>query len=186
MGGSTLAQVAAGTGSCEAGGIERSGVNGSGGNQNGAETNTSGIEKQTATSRGEQRAAGKQRACMWYARRHKNDATAGGAHGSEAKEVDRLRIQLRKTREGLANLIRDVDESLGEQPSGWGRTTGPPSPQCRRPSTSSPPPRRRWWQRASTTAATRERGRWDRTTGPLSPQCRRCTPHTKTPCWASS
>ena len=54
---------------------------------------------------------------MWYARRHKNDATAGGAHGSEAKTIDRLRMQLRKTREGLANLIKDVDESLGEQPS---------------------------------------------------------------------
>jgi hypothetical protein len=26
-------------------------------------------------------------------------------------------MQLRKTREGQANLIRDVDESLGEQPS---------------------------------------------------------------------
>ena len=40
MGGSTLAQVAAGTGSCGAEGAERSEVNGSGGNQNGAETNT--------------------------------------------------------------------------------------------------------------------------------------------------
>ena len=40
MGGSTLAQVAAGTGSFGADGAERSEVNGSGGNQNGAETNT--------------------------------------------------------------------------------------------------------------------------------------------------
>jgi hypothetical protein len=81
MGHSTLAQVAAGTGSCGAEGAERTGVNGSGGNQNGAETNTSGVEKQTAIGRGGQRAAGKQGACMWYARRHKNDATAGGKVG---------------------------------------------------------------------------------------------------------
>ena len=100
MGGSTLAQVATGIGPCGAVGAERSGVNGSGGNQNGAETNTSGVEKQTATGRGGQRVAAKQRACMWYARRHKNDATAGDVHGSEAKENDRLRMQLRKTREG--------------------------------------------------------------------------------------
>jgi hypothetical protein len=42
MGGSKLAQVAAGTGSCGAKGAERSGVNGLGGNQNGPEANTSG------------------------------------------------------------------------------------------------------------------------------------------------
>ena len=52
---------------------------------------------------------------MWYARRHKQDATAGGGYGSEAKAIDRLRMQLQKTREGLVNLLTDVDEALRER-----------------------------------------------------------------------
>ena len=52
---------------------------------------------------------------MWYARRHKQDITAGGGYGSEAKKMDRLRIQLRKTRNGLVNPLKDVNEALRER-----------------------------------------------------------------------
>ena len=101
MGGSTLALVAAGTGPCGAEGAQRSGVNGLEGNQNGAETNTSEGEKQTAIGRGVQRAAEKQRGPMWYERRHKQDATAGGGYGFAAKEMVRLIMQLQKAKDGL-------------------------------------------------------------------------------------